>query len=63
MHPVPLPDSSFIVDELRQNRATAGSSGGVKPSIALQAEAMKLAKLRAYEEKKEAALAEKLKKT
>ena len=56
MHPAPLPDSSFIVEQERQNLAS--STGGVKPSIALQAEAMKLAKLRAYEEKKEASLAE-----
>jgi hypothetical protein len=56
VHPRPLPDSSFIDAEQRQNVALGGSVAGV-------AEAMKREKLRAYEEKKEAALAEKLKKT
>ena len=54
-HPRPLPESTFISGSQKHN----GSLGG---SVAAQAEAMKLAKLREYEAKKEAALTEKLNK-
>ena len=57
MYPVPLPNSSFILEEQSQN-----VGAGVQQSITMQAKAMKMAKLRAFEEKKEVALEEKLKK-
>jgi hypothetical protein len=57
-----LPDSSFIIVEQSKNAPPGGSVAGMEQNIALKAEAMKLAKLREYEDKKEAALAEKLKK-
>ncbi|KAM0923447.1 hypothetical protein ACQ4PT_005517 [Festuca glaucescens] len=63
VHPSPLPDCTFISAEQSQNVAPGGSSSGVEHKIAAKAEAIKLTKLREYEEKKEASVAAKLKKS
>ncbi|KAM0915074.1 hypothetical protein ACQ4PT_011100 [Festuca glaucescens] len=63
VHPMPLPDSTFISTEQSQNVAPGGSSSGVEHNIAAKFEAMKMANLREFEEKKESSLAAKLKKT